>query len=983
MTENAIQLRVVKADGTDLCELPSYASLQLSPIRSQTGAIQFDYPANGVNADELDGDVEVRVVWGGHERPDCRFVLEDLSGDDAKSDAESGSATTWTGRSFDSVLDRGLVFPTGMATGAYYTSPTDPSQAYTNATAGQIMASLIGLAQIRGCFPTLTFSFNLTHDSFGNAWTQDISTSFSPGTDLLSALGTLVSLGMCEYDILGRELRLYEPTMYGLDLSVDGQPFQIVLARGRDLVDSPVQGTTKGMGSVSLVQGNQHYVDYVDATSVADIGRREVFVNNGKIDQEANLRYIGYLGVEEQNTPKIERSHDLLLSNPLSPLPFINYNVGDWVLSDVAGTMDRHRVIQLTLTVDSDGIKKASVTFDYFIDEFETAIQRTLDAYANGTSLPGSVTTNDDFSTPLPPSALNLTHSYAYTNEQGQNVDALIINWTDPSHNVDGSPIDNLYGVFVRWKYVADVTWKTNTLILPGVQSAAFDDLELGYAVQVELVAQEKNGVFSAPLDGSITLPSDATPPPQASTPTIDVTTFPLNLRISWDGKDHAGAAMPSDFYRCEVHVSTVSGFTCSSSTLKDTFYGAVPAISDVDGVPGTTYYVRLLAFDVSGNPLPAQYATFQSAQASGVPRQAADGELASMSITKLLVGTLTADMTVSGRIKTANSGNRVEMNSAGIFAFNTGGSPTFELYSSDGSCYFVGNISSGSTISGTMITGGTISGTDIYSTNLYSPNIFSSSIITGTIDASSTINGATIIAANFAGTQVIASVGGAIESIYGSSSLTIQGAAIGFYYPPAWPYAGAFQIDSTLLGDVGLVLIPPHGASSPAGNQSWSFNGIVQGTTYVIGGDLFVNSSGQTVTLISPPTTSSSPNVFIGSGGRLQQVTSSKRYKMSIKDLDDDEADKVLSLRPVSYMDRKEHGVDKKKLQRYWGFIAEEVHAAGIKELVVHDAQGRPNGINYDRIVVAHQSIISRQQKEIDELKTLVAGLTNSNRKG
>jgi hypothetical protein len=72
------------------------------------------------------------------------------------------------------------------------------------------------------------------------------------------------------------------------------------------------------------------------------------------------------------------------------------------------------------------------------------------------------------------------------------------------------------------------------------------------------------------------------------------------------------------------------------------------------------------------------------------------DAQIGSASIGKLTAGTLSADMTLSARIKTADTGVRVEINSGGIGAWNSGGTQTVAIASSDGSVKILGTLSSG-----------------------------------------------------------------------------------------------------------------------------------------------------------------------------------------------------------------------------------------------------------------------------------------------
>ncbi|MFJ8043787.1 hypothetical protein ACIRBX_25125 [Kitasatospora sp. NPDC096147] len=74
------------------------------------------------------------------------------------------------------------------------------------------------------------------------------------------------------------------------------------------------------------------------------------------------------------------------------------------------------------------------------------------------------------------------------------------------------------------------------------------------------------------------------------------------------------------------------------------------------------------------------------------------DAHIGTVSASKLTVGQLKADVTVSARIKTAESGSRVELNSGGIGAWNAAGVQTVAIAAGDGSVRIVGELSSGVT---------------------------------------------------------------------------------------------------------------------------------------------------------------------------------------------------------------------------------------------------------------------------------------------
>lgn len=241
--------------------------------------------------------------------------------------------------------------------------------------------------------------------------------------------------------------------------------------------------------------------------------------------------------------------------------------------------------------------------------------------------------------------------------------------------------------------------------------------------------------------DWSITFPvttiNDTTPPPVPSTPVVSPHIG--QLKVSWDGLGVASAPMPLDFAFVEIHASSTNGFTPSTSTLKGTLEAKGEGL--VAGLTyGTQVYVKLVSVDLVGNRSAA------SAQATGTPVRVSgidvealaiatthlgdgavtglkiadatitsakigtaqilnanianlavdDAKVANMNVGKLVTGTLNADVTVSSRIKTSDTGARVEINSAGLQAYGSGGVQTVNVSSVDGSVQITGAFKTG-----------------------------------------------------------------------------------------------------------------------------------------------------------------------------------------------------------------------------------------------------------------------------------------------
>jgi hypothetical protein len=100
---------------------------------------------------------------------------------------------------------------------------------------------------------------------------------------------------------------------------------------------------------------------------------------------------------------------------------------------------------------------------------------------------------------------------------------------------------------------------------------------------------------------------------------------------------------------------------------------------------------------------------------------------------------------------------------------------------------------------------------------------------------------------------------------------------------------------------------------------------------------------------------------VCIDGNGELLRMTSSKRYKTNVRDLQDD-PDKVLDLRPVRFQCTTTGQED-------IGLIAEEV-AESMKDLVIYDNEGKPEAVKYDRVSLYLLQVIRDLKSENDSLK-------------
>ncbi len=155
------------------------------------------------------------------------------------------------------------------------------------------------------------------------------------------------------------------------------------------------------------------------------------------------------------------------------------------------------------------------------------------------------------------------------------------------------------------------------------------------------------------------------------------------------------------------------------------------------------------------------------------------DAMITSMSVGKLVAGNIFADLTVSNRIKTADTGARVELNAGGLFAYSAT-SPTVPTVAirSDGSAVFTGQVnassgffqgkveaSSGYFYGEVHASKGTFRG-DVYAENGYFKGLIyaSGGEFAGNITSTATITGGTIQGAKFLSNRSTAGVRNYIE---------------------------------------------------------------------------------------------------------------------------------------------------------------------------------------------------------------------------
>lgn len=610
-----IEYQLIDPDDGSRVPLPDVESWDLSPIRGEQGAVRINYPRTGKNFDALirhvldDRDVRLAVRVDGVERPELTVIISESSGDTADPEA----VWTFSGRFLTQLLDEAVVEPD---TESDFGEDPDAEREFSSKNAGQIIRELAFEAQARGALDGVVITFTDSHDSGGQPWSRITTTTIAPGKTLLDVIVTLEEQGMCEWTMVGYELRVYNPGTFGVDRTLQDPP--VIFHGPRDLRDAPRTHSVKDSATTLLVSGAEGlYLFQTDPTALARRGRRiERYVSAGNIPDEGSLTAFAQTALERHTSGTLQITHGLAM-NSGGPQPLDDFDLGDWVWSDTGQGLERLQVAQWSVSMSKDGELSGTVTLNDLIASRAAQLDRAIKGIQGGTIVVGTSTPSPEIADTVAPAAPEglVASSSAYTTSTGITLAQVTGAWSAVTLNEDGSPCDDLAFYEVRWRYTDPdlfTGWQTAGQAQAGTQTLSWSPLAPGVTIEWQVSAVDQSGNRSewSAVD-ALSTGLDTTPPPVPSAPVV--TPYLGQLKVVWDGLGAASEPMPPDFARVQVHLSTTSNFTPSGATLVDSLNTAGTSV--LTGLTyGTTYYVRLVAVDTSGN------ASAPSAQGSGIP---------------------------------------------------------------------------------------------------------------------------------------------------------------------------------------------------------------------------------------------------------------------------------------------------------------------------------------------------------------------------
>jgi hypothetical protein len=710
-------VRVFAANGTTLlCEFPYFTSLSVLDTINDVGSFQWTWNLNSPGASNLisDTDLQVAVMMDARNGSGFQEVWRGLYEQDNYDPANDKQAQVIAqGRSMLALLSSAIVYPQGGV------GNTTTSWSFAGESPGGIMEILLTAAQARGWSPTFAWSFTAGQDSSGAAWTQGFTNAFSAGTDLMSLLTSLAQGGLCDFNMSGTTLNMYNPdTTLATDRSST-----VFLRRSREIVTAPQSRDRTQISTVMLAMGDNGLNIEVVAATYGSLGRRETSLQQSGVTSAATLTFFAdqALGAVDDQLVSLVPVYAVDTARG-GPVPWVSYHAGDYISVDVQGSPVKYRATQIAVQCGPGGPTFVEPTLNDVFYSRELLVEKSLLSLTHGlvssAGAPGLPAPGPNPTVPGVP-AFQPTDIYTaayYSPATGTTLAQMELQWTTPA-NTDGTTMIDGANYLVQyklsttplypiaWTQLQGKPWNTiqgnpwsNPLDTPQNQqwTTVQVDIDSNNLIIQGLICGETYDFQIACTDvsgntGSFSSVSafetatDSVAPQAPDAPTVFASMVAVQVFSDLGSSSGGTFNLPQDIDHLEVHYSYDPSFTPAPGVGSATYLGKliatagmvnaqIPAVGTFNVTNTSGIYIKLIAVDSSGNTSPAS-------PGSGVTATLIDdSHISSLSVSKLIAGTVTATIILGGTIETAASGARAVMDSAGFHAYNSSGFKVFDV---------------------------------------------------------------------------------------------------------------------------------------------------------------------------------------------------------------------------------------------------------------------------------------------------------------
>lgn len=584
-------------NGGRLGNLPAPLSWDASIVNNDLGALKVVYSRRTVGGGILKRGLEqgleigLEVSDGGtwSEPYNCRYLLIGRS-----RNAEDVSDTvTLTCQSMGWLANKILNNDT-----AHLIADGDNKgkRAFLSKNPGTIIRTILDENKARkGAGLVLAPGFDTGKDAAGANWKSVYTLYYSLGTSLNSMLSSMVGGGAIDWRTEGRTLRIWNADSTSLSRDLSGR---VHISMAHDILEAPEEESIEDLSSDILVEGDNGLI-FRESNPAAPTpwGGWESYVSQGGVSDEATAKAFMQTTLASAARVRGQYTRSLLVTNAES-LPLVDYRPGDWITAPTVQHGEKVRIQQVTVSLDSNGLK-ASITLNDKVYDSQVRANKKIQGITGGATLAGSEggrpAPEKDHRTPKAVTGL-VVATDAYISSRGTALGLATLQWAAVSQATDDTAID-ISGYRVEYrKNLAGAPWVSGGVTDAQRLTLGIGGLECGqrYEFRVRAVPtySDKLGDWSNVVVALVA--SDVTPP---SIPSKPILTSKLGVvDVQWDGRNNAGGGMELDFDHVEVGISDSNGnWKYRDSVARD-------GHCIVTGLEYRAYWFALRSVDHSGN---------------------------------------------------------------------------------------------------------------------------------------------------------------------------------------------------------------------------------------------------------------------------------------------------------------------------------------------------------------------------------------------
>ena len=540
-------------NGGRLGNLPAPLSWDASIVNNDLGALKVVYSRRAIGGGILKRGLEqgleigLEVSDGGawSEPYNCRYLLIGRS-----RNAEDVSDTvTLTCQSIGWLTNKILNNDTAHL---IQDGDNKGKRAFLSKNPGTIIRTILDENKARkGAGLVLAPGFDTGKDAAGANWKSVYTLYYSLGTSLNSMLSSMVGGGAIDWRTEGRTLRIWNADSTNLSRDLSGR---VHVSMAHDVLEAPEEESIEDLSSDILVEGDNGLI-FRESNPAAPTpwGGWESYVSQGGVSDEATAKAFMQTTLASAARVRGQYTRSLLVTNAES-LPLVDYRPGDWITAPTVQHGEKVRIQQVTVSLDSNGLK-ASITLNDKVYDSQVRAAKKIKGITGGAALAGSeggTTASSDRDHRVPKAPLGLiVRTDAYIGGDGYAHGLATAMWSAVTQATNDTAID-ISSYRVEWrKHVDGAPW--HSAGTTDKTQLGFGGLDCGTIIEVRVRAvptySDKLGEWSGVIVA--TIESDVTP---CSVPSRPVLASELGVvTVHWDGRTSTGASMESDFDHVEV----------------------------------------------------------------------------------------------------------------------------------------------------------------------------------------------------------------------------------------------------------------------------------------------------------------------------------------------------------------------------------------------------------------------------------------------